>query len=423
MLNFIDVQNVFNYNNAEECMSFLNRWQNETGFKVADIEMSYKRKMYDYIVSLMQKQEAKKVDIYDEMGCVHSDYNDTLRIYSYSDKTATFELNDELVECMKSYDECKYKTVYDIDNSTVHDYYDENISFKHKGNKKAGAGTGTRLNNTNALDSSVKYNKNLDNLNAFFKRVDIKVEKYSRSGERRGRLDTDITKTLTYTKSDDGNIEVAEFKDDNNKTFLFDIEKGCFILKAKNDEALHDYICNSEDLRSELSISVKDIDTDTVKRQNISDYLLAIFLRGRLAKGKEGEEAWQDSCNLLSLVDGGGDYVINHKNGDVTDNTRANLEIVTKAQNNKHAALMREINAYFPNVVEETTYQRGNKTLRALTYTENFKQGISCDKIDEWNSRHSSILIKVFKDKAQKFIAHLERCEVESILKFCNINI
>lgn len=407
----IDLIRVFESKTAVEAMNFLKQWESDTGCKVIDLPIDINTQIRDFILSLITPATKDEIDTQD-MGCVKGQKGESSKSLLSEDNIAFVEL----IECMKSYDDAEFKALEDEDTDEEGEGQKAPTSFFgrfFKGGwsreKKTGAGTGTRKGNRNAEDSKSKYERNMEELDKFIKRTEMVVEKFITSGERRSSLDTDTKKHVVYTRHALGDTEVVSFRDDNNRLFLFDLKRGCFVMRTKEDTRLLDYICNSEDMRNELDFSIKD-DDGKIRHQNVSDYLLSIFLRNKILKD------YDSNFKYNTLMEGEGEYVINHINGDVLDNTDKNLEIVTKKENNLHAAAMKEINHYFPYVVSSREYQRGEKSFRQLTYTKTYRQGINCYQIWNWNKGRGNTL-KVHREKNGVYQYSLDKSEVTNLLR------
>lgn len=111
--------------------------------------------------------------------------------------------------------------------------------------------------------------------------------------------------------------------------------------------------------------------------------------------------------------------VINHINGDTLYNKDSNLEVVTVGMNNAHGAYMREVNTYFPDIVEkiETTNRRG-KTETSYRWTDEI--GVSCDEIKLWNKSHADNPIRGIRNKNGKWNTVHNRSYIIESLKYFN---
>lgn len=107
--------------------------------------------------------------------------------------------------------------------------------------------------------------------------------------------------------------------------------------------------------------------------------------------------------------------VINHINGDASLCDLENLEIVSSAENNTHARLMKEINFYHPDLVECSLDGKGNRTYK---YT---RKSISCKDIEKWNNIKGNFKIQGFKDKKGEFKPRLSKEQIDLIIAFFNL--
>lgn len=197
------------------------------------------------------------------------------------------------------------------------------------------------------------------------------------------------------------NNVITLYDESNNKIVSMDAETGNWIgSNAGKNKGNH---------RAYFAIPV-DTDKKVMECPNYTFKILSLCLTRRTKSDVE---------KCFKYVDKDKNMVINHINGDTLDNTDSNLEVVTVGMNNAHGAYMREVNTYFPDIVEkiETTNRRGN-TETSYRWTDEI--GVSCDEIEKWNKSHADNPIRGIRSKNGKWNTVHDRSYIIDSLKYFN---
>ena len=131
------------------------------------------------------------------------------------------------------------------------------------------------------------------------------------------------------------------------------------------------------------------------------EYMVANYVFKVIADGLFAEKC---VCPELDKDDDFTDecMVINHINGNTECNRSSNLEVVTIGMNNAHCAYMREVNTYFPDIVEKIeTKNKSGRVYTSYRWTDGI--GVSCDGIEKWNKSHADNPIRGIRSKNGKW--------------------
>lgn len=197
------------------------------------------------------------------------------------------------------------------------------------------------------------------------------------------------------------NNVITLYDESNNKIVSMDAETGNWIGSNAGK--------NKGNRRAYFAIPV-DTDKKVMECPNYTFKILSLCLTRRTKSDVE-------KCS--KYLDKDKNMVINHINGDTLDNTDSNLEVVTVGMNNAHGAYMREVNTYFPDIVEkiETTNRRG-KTETSYRWTDEI--GVSCDEIELWNKSHADNPIRGIRNKNGKWNTVHDKDYITESLKYFN---
>lgn len=271
------------------------------------------------------------------------------------------------------------------------------------------------------LDTKALYDENRIAFAEFIKEVELSTCKFDTTGTKcDAKLDDNGNRVgqLHYTiNKEAGKVTVVCFKDNDNKTFFFDVTNGLF-LELNSKKELQEWISDKSNNRRYQAMKLKE------KKVMITDYWLELALMAKLEPdkykesydiwvyGKENYRVWTKAEMKRAGYDVTGynkdtaihDYIldtyeINHIDGDTYNCKIENLEVVKSYLNKCHSRLMSEIHYYYPKIVEEIGTDCKNNVMHR--FTSNLYR-IDCSMIEEYNETHGNAYETKYKDQLKE---------------------
>lgn len=233
-------------------------------------------------------------------------------------------------------------------------------------------------------------------------------------GNKKGRNYDNYSALSNYIK---GLIERGEYRIEDNNIEIKDIEGTSIIINTTTGD-LYRYDVNMNLKRVQAGENKENGRTyvkfpiDGEENFYMVNYVAMIAL-GVLSSDSEVVNMSERWHNEYSNV-GDGKLVINHKDGNVKNNSYSNLELTTSKLNNAHGRLLHEIHYYFGDDYTET-YGKTDRLIRLIN-----GNSISCKDIEKFNSANPKLAIKNFRENGL-FAPHYTKAQLKYIIKYFNL--